>query len=69
MFAFEFECNQQFRFSVQTMDEETAHNLISHKGQKVQNYPLKRKTIAIQYTEIYGKIAAKRKFGTDQNRI
>ena len=38
---------QSLVFLFQTMNEETAHNLISHKGQKVQNYPLKLKTIAI----------------------
>ena len=40
------------------MDEETARDLMSRKGQKVHNYPLKFKLTAIECAEIHDNRAA-----------
>lgn len=70
MFAFAFECNQQFYvFLFQTKDEETACDLISHEGLKVHNYLIKFKITAIKYAEVHSNRAARRKFGDDWKRI
>ena len=51
------------------MDEETARDLMFHKGQKVHSYPQKFKSRAIEYAEIHGNKAAARTFGVDRKRI
>ena len=45
---------------IQTIDEETARDLMSHKGQKVYNYSIKFKIAAIEYAEINGNRAAEK---------
>ena len=63
MFAFEFEWDQQFYvFLFPTMVEKTTCDLMSHKGQKVHNYPVKFKITATEYAEIHGNKVATRKF-------
>ena len=44
-----------------------ARDLMSNKGQKVHNYPLK--VAAIEYVESHGNRAAERKFAADRKRI
>lgn len=48
------------------MDEEIAHDMISHKRQKVQNYPLQVKITAIEYVKIDGNRTAEVNFGVDR---
>ena len=70
MFVFEFECNQQiYVFLFQAMNELTARDLMSHTGQKVNNYSLKFKILAFEYAEIHGNRVAQRKFGVDRKII
>lgn len=72
MFAFEFECDQQiYVFLFQTTFEETARDLMSHKGQKVHNYPLKFNiaATAIEYSKNDGNRAVERKLGVDRKEI
>ena len=63
IFASEFECKQQFYvFLFRTIYENTAYDLMSHKGQTFHNYPINFKITATEYAEIHGNRAAERKF-------